>query len=368
MLDSVQSEEDDEGFKFRVPMKFHNREALQLESDALRVTVLKEGGHIAEILHKKTGISPLWIPPWCSIEPSQYDATLHPQYGLNHESKLLSGIMGHSLCLDIFGPPSEEELSKGISVHGEASVAGYEGAVQDTQLCVSSVLPHSRLKITRVISVDDNEMRVKIRESVENLSTIDRPIAWTQHVTLGPPFLEAGSTYLAIRSERSRVFESAGFDSGGLIRGADFDWPYPPSEDHRLADLRLFASNARSSSFTSHLLDRNCDKASFVAYSPVTQMLFGYEWNRRDFPWLGMWEENQSRRNPPWNGETIACGMEFGVSPFPEGREKMVQRGLLFGVPAFLSLAGLERVSVEYSAFVRQAQGILDGTAEAFRQ
>ena len=96
-------------------MKFQNREALQLETKALRVTVLRGGGHIAEILHKKTGVNPLWIPPWSSIEPSQYDATVHPQYGLNVDAKLLAGIMGHSLCLDIFGPPSDEELSHGIS-------------------------------------------------------------------------------------------------------------------------------------------------------------------------------------------------------------------------------------------------------------
>jgi hypothetical protein len=337
-------------------MKFQNREALQLETKELRVTVLKEGGHIAEILHKKSGINPLWIPPWSSIEPSQYDARLHPQYGLNVESKLLSGIMGHSLCLDIFGPPSNEELGQGISVHGEASVASYAGAVQDRQLCLSSVLPHSMLRITRVIHLDDDELRVRIRESVHNLSSGVRPIAWTQHVSLGPPFLEAGATQLALRPERSRVFESEGFDSGGLVRGADFDWPYAPRLGGDVADLRVFAGNARTSSFTAHLMDRSSNVASFTAYSPSAHVLFGYEWDRRDFPWLGIWEENKSRQNQPWNGKTVACGLEFGVSPFPEGREKMVQRETLFGASAFRWLRGLERVSVEYSAFIGQAQ------------
>jgi hypothetical protein len=337
-------------------MKFQNREALQLETKALRVTVLRGGGHIAEILHKNTGTNPLWIPPWSSIEPSQYDAMLHPQYGLNEDGKLLSGIMGHSLCLDIFGPPSNEELSHGISVHGEASVAPYDGDVGDGQLCLSSVLPHSMLRITRVIRIDDDELHVRIRESVDNLSAVDRPIAWTQHVSLGPPFLEAGTTQLTIRPERSRVFESEEFDAGGLVRGADFDWPYAPRRGSDVADLRVFADNARSSSFTAHLMDRSSNQASFTAYSPSAQVLFGYEWERRDFPWLGIWEENKSRQNQPWNGETVACGMEFGVSPFPEGREKMVQRETLFGAPAFRWLRGLERVSVEYSAFIGHAR------------
>jgi hypothetical protein len=346
-------------------MKFQNREAFQLETNDLRVTVLRGGGHIAEILHKKSGINPLWIPPWSSIEPSRYDPMQHPQYGLNVDSKLLSGIMGHSLCLDIFGPPSNEELSHGISVHGEASVTHYVGDVQDGQLCLSSVLPHSMLRITRVIQIEDDELRVRIRESVENLSAVDRPIAWTQHVTLGPPFLEAGTTQLNIRPERSRVFESEGFDSGGLVRGADFDWPYAPGYGSDVADLRLFASNARTSSFTAHLMDRGSNKASFTAYSPVAHVFFGYEWDRRDFPWLGIWEENKSRQNQPWNGKTVACGLEFGASPFPEGREKMVQRETLFGASVFRWLRGLERASVEYSAFIGQAQCFPDEAGAA---
>jgi hypothetical protein len=40
--------------------------------------------------------------------------------------QLLAGLMGHNLCLDIFGGPSDEEAAAGLSVHGEASVAPYE--------------------------------------------------------------------------------------------------------------------------------------------------------------------------------------------------------------------------------------------------
>jgi hypothetical protein len=339
-------------------MKFRNREALQTENDSLRLTVLTGGGHIAEILHKRTGVSPLWVPPWASIDPSEYDPATHPQYGLNQESKLLSGIMGHNLCLDIFGPPSPEEAAKGISVHGEASVARYDGEIGNQQVHVTALLPCSSLRITRNISLDDSGIFVRITEQVENLSSIERPIAWTQHVSLGPPFLEPGKTQFHTLPERSRVFESAGFDAGGLVRGADFEWPYAPSHTHSLADLRFFANNGRSSSLTTHLIDQTLDKAFFVAYSPTAQLLFGYEWDRKDFPWLGIWEENKSRLTPPWQGKAIASGMEFGVSPFPETKKQMVGRGLLFGVPTFRRLRAREQVTVHYSAFIRQTDGI----------
>ena len=51
---------------------------------------------------------------------------VYAEYGSGVESKLLAGIMGHNLCLDIFGGPSEEEFAAGITVHGEGSVAAYE--------------------------------------------------------------------------------------------------------------------------------------------------------------------------------------------------------------------------------------------------
>ena len=103
-----------------------NRKFARIENDELIVTVTVEGGHIAEIIEKKSGINPLWTPPWPSIEPSAYSAERHPEYGDNSESKLLSGILGHNLCLDIFGRPSEAEYAAGVTVHGESSVAPYE--------------------------------------------------------------------------------------------------------------------------------------------------------------------------------------------------------------------------------------------------
>src|SRR3954466_14016414 len=105
--------------------EYRGRRAVQLENSDIRVTLTVEGGHIAEVLHKASGVNPLWIPPWPSIEPSTYHAELYPEYGGNTESRLLCGIMGHNLCLDVFGPPSPEEAAAGLSVHGGPSVVRY---------------------------------------------------------------------------------------------------------------------------------------------------------------------------------------------------------------------------------------------------
>src|SRR5215207_7666769 len=104
---------------------YRGRRAATIENETLRVTVLEEGGHIAEIADKATGVNPLWTPDWPSIEPSTYDRARHAEYGGGADASLLAGIMGHNLCLDIFGGPSGDEATAGLPVHGEVSIARF---------------------------------------------------------------------------------------------------------------------------------------------------------------------------------------------------------------------------------------------------
>src|SRR5918993_1052290 len=104
---------------------YRGRRAATIENADLRVTVLEEGGHIAEIFDKASGVNPLWTPPWPSIEPSAYGPGHAHLYGSGSDARLLAGIMGHNLCLDIFGPPTDEESKAGLAAHGEGSVAPY---------------------------------------------------------------------------------------------------------------------------------------------------------------------------------------------------------------------------------------------------
>src|ERR1700744_2251550 len=99
--------------------KYLGRRSTSLENEHLRVTVLHEGGHIAAIVDRESGVNPLWTPPWPSIEPSQFGIRNDHRdvYGDGPEARLLSGIMGHNLCLDLFGVPSEEEAAAGLTVH-----------------------------------------------------------------------------------------------------------------------------------------------------------------------------------------------------------------------------------------------------------
>ena len=335
---------------------YRGRRAALVENDDLRVTVLEEGGHIAEMLDKRSGINPLWTPPWTSIEPSRYVRARNPEYGSGSDAQLLAGIMGHNLCVDIFGGPSEEEAAAGLTPHGEASIVRYELDVSGDRMAMRASLPLAALRVERRLELRDRAVR--IRESVENITACDRPIGWTEHVTLGPPFLEKGGTEFCASATRSKVFEHAFGVHDVLRAGAEFDWPLAPRLDGGTSDLRRFTSADVSSAYTAHLIDPAREHAFFAAFSPKARLAFGYVWKRQDFPWLGIWEENHSRLHAPWNGTTLACGMEFGASPMPESRREMIDRGRLFDVPTYRWIPAKGRVEVEYWAIIREADKV----------
>lgn len=322
-------------------VRYRNRRAVGIENSLVRVTVVVEGGHIAELFHKESGVNPLWTPPWDSIEPSTYSREKHPEYGSDAESQLLSGILGHNLALGLFGPPSDEEAKAGVTVHGEASLLPYEITSTADELTARLTMPMAQLRLERRIRLSSSSPVIRISESVENLSALDFPAAWTQHVTLGPPFLERGSTQFRAPGTRSK-------DSDGT----EFDWPMRPRAQGGPEDLRVYTSAPVSSGFTTHLMDPHNDQAFFLAWSPRSRLLLGYAWKRADFPWLGIWEENHSRTSPPWNGRTLTRGMEFGASPFPETRRKMIDRNALFGVSGYRWIPARTTLHVEYCAFL----------------
>ncbi len=315
-------------------MGITSRRQVHVENDRLRLTLLPGGGHIAAVVLKENGVNPLWDPPWKTVDPSAYDPEAHPGFGSGPDARLLAGIAGHSLCFDIFGVPSEQESVAGLGVHGEASSVDWDVESGDGWLEARAELPLARMQFSRRLELDDGRGAVSLTETATNLSAIDRAVGWTQHVTLGPPFLEKGQTLFEASATRSKVIEGEFAPGGGkYVAGAEFRWPKAPLAGGGTGDLRRIAGSGVSGAYTAHLMNPDCADAFFAAYHPGSETLFCYVWRSDGFPWLGIWEEDCSRTHAPWNGRTLARGMEFGVSPFPETRKAALGRGPLFDQP-----------------------------------
>jgi hypothetical protein len=269
---------------------YRGRRAHRIETEDLRVTVLVEGGHIAEIADKRSGVNPLWTPPWPSIEPSSFDPVKHPEYGADAESKLLAGIMGHNLCLDLFGGPSEAEAAAGLTVHGEGSVARYDVASGQHEITARASMPMAQLRFERRLRLRPGSRAIAITETVENVSGLDRPIAWTQHVTLGPPFLVPGSTEFRAPATRSKTIETDFSNGKGQMKiGAEFDWPHAPRIGGGTLDLRVYSSAPVSAAFClrsgGYLLFSDIPSNAIMKWAPAGELsVFRKPVFLREFP------------------------------------------------------------------------------------
>ena len=181
----------------------------------LHVALLEEGGHIAAIVDQASGVNPLWQPPWPSIEPSAFDAKHEALYGSGADARLLAGIMGHNLCLDIFGGPSDAEAAAGLPPMAKPPLSAIGSKAPAGRRSLTATCPLAQMVVQRQVELQGRWLRVT--ESVENLAAIDRPIGWTQHVTMGPPFLERGRTEFRLPATRSEGLRRH-VRSGGLPR------------------------------------------------------------------------------------------------------------------------------------------------------
>ena len=60
--------------------------------------------------------------------------------------------MGHNLCLDIFGGPSEQEAAVGLPVHGEAPLVTYDISERGDELVMAQP-PLAELQVERRIEL-----------------------------------------------------------------------------------------------------------------------------------------------------------------------------------------------------------------------
>jgi len=330
--------------------KLHNREVWQIESPQLRVTIAQVGGHIAEVVLKgKHEINPLWVQTRPTIEPTQYMREKHEKlYGGGPAAKLLSGLVGHNLCFPYWGDPSSSEYQAGMTFHGETGIVrwhriGERQAGSRQQLSITADLPESRTRFTRIISLTAGEPVVYFENRAENLSALDRPVGWCEHVTVGPPFLKKGVTLFDASLTRGRNL--------GDSSEKTFDWPTGQAET--AIHLRTVRDVERSGYVTNFLVDPKEEFGYFTAVNPEQRLLFGYLFRRTEFPWLNVWEANQAATNE--QPAMLTRGLEFSNTPTHGSLRAMVAVPRLWDVPAYEWLnarAGLVKKFCAFSAEV----------------
>ncbi|HWR16820.1 MAG TPA: hypothetical protein VN577_18480 [Terriglobales bacterium] len=278
----------------------------------------------------------------------------------------MSGLVGHNICLDYFGSPSPEESKLGLSQHGEAPSSKWSAtkvsATGDTAALEMFVrLPIAGLDFNRQIRLSKSENVIYFTETVRNLRKSDHFFHWTQHVTLGPPFLSAEMATTSIPGRKAITFPH-GYDEGkALLASAEkFEWPKAPSMEGPTIDLAKPFSHDGLGFVVAVLLNKNRELGFIGAVNHDLGLCLAYCFNRNDFPWVAVWEENLGIEAAPWKKRTKARGLEFSTTPLPVHRRESFLSGHVLGEPTNTFIPALGTKTVKYAALLtRVPQGFV---------
>ena len=319
---------------------FQGRPALVLSNDVLELTVLSHGGAFARLLLKSDPqkVNPLWDSIRAAREAGR--------------SMWAHGYVGHFVCVDGFGPASADEKQAGLSGHGEAhnlpwtteSSTRRDGIVELTQ---SVHLPRTHEVLRRRLTIAEGERIVYVRSTLENLLSFDRPVHWTEHATIGSPFLEPGVTVVDLSGNRAltrRDQQTIDDLPHRLPPGKRFAWPIAPGIDREIVDMRATPQFPNSIDHTGHLFDRNQPLAFATALNPRQRLLLGYVFKPAQFSWLQNWEYYPPRG-------VLARGLEFGTQPFGRPRREVVTRNKLFDTLLYRWLPARSTIETSFLLF-----------------
>ena len=352
--------------------KVHGRQAYVLENGRMRVAALQGGGHLAEMRLQssdpRTSINPMRVPHFPTIEPWQYEPDKHDSvYGGRADRWLQAGYMGHLLNFPTFGDPSKLETDNRLGTHGEALMVRWRKqrskvTSDAVTLEYSAHLPKTLYDVGRTLTLLANETVLYVEEWVESLTAFDRPAHWVEHVTFGPPFAEPGKNILDMPATKGEVRPEG--SPPNSLQAKPIEWPIGTSYNGKKVSLREMQMRPEAYTYYGVLMDQARERSYLTVYHTDYRILVGYVWRTRDFPWLGDWQENRRMKIPPWNGEVIARGLEFGTTPFGGTMREVVEEGRVYGVPVYRWIGGRERLTVRYVAFLAEIPDDYKGVAD----
>jgi hypothetical protein len=256
----------------------------------------------------------------------------------------------HMLALDGFGAPSPEEAALGMPFHGETGkqifkvIAIHEsGPVHSVTL--QATLPLAQEVFTRKIEFSDGESVIRVTSDLESLLTVDRPISWAEHATIGAPFLEKGKTVVDMPATNCRVrpYKPGGIP-GHLAYDRSFKWPLAPTSNGGQADLRVIPTDHNWLDLASCQMDPNRKLEFVTALQLEKHLIFGYVFRHDDFPWLMSWMN--------FTGDDHAArGMEFSTQAFDISHRETVAMSPLFGTPTFRWLPAKTKIETRFLMF-----------------
>jgi hypothetical protein len=286
------------------------------------LTIDLGGGSIVDF-HLTGGLSPLhWLAPEDENQP------LRP--------------MGHFLCLDRWGAPSDAESRNGMPFHGEAArvewkpIGPPESLAGRMVVTMEATLPLAGLEVRRTVGLSQSAAVFTVSETVTNRNKLGRVYNMVQHATLGPPFLD--ETTVVDANAQQGFMQSSPLPNP---EQPEIHWP-EALKDGKPVDLRRLTADP-DPNVTSFVIEG--DLGWVAATNASQELLIGYIFRTADYPWLNIWRDVQ-------NGKPNARGLEFGTTGLHQPFGVLLSKPRILGRPTFTYLDAGESATRVYTAFL----------------
>ena len=254
----------------------NGRPSIVLDGKVAEVVVDLGGGSIVRFRLKDQQLNPLtWT--WAGKETP----AVHP--------------MGHFLCLDRWGAPSDAESKNGMPFHGEAAWVPWKvlhepsGTDDAIQAEVAATLPMAGFEVKRRIRLLKDVALIAVSESVTNKTKLGRVYNMVQHPTIAPPFLD-DSTLVDANARK-------GFLQSSPLPNPEEPAVYWPQglKDGQPVNLRRLTDD-HEPDVVSFTID---DEYGWTTASTAGKgLLIGYMWKSCDYPWLDVWRDAKTASQP----------------------------------------------------------------------
>jgi len=263
--------------------------------------------------------------------------------------------LGHFVCVDGFGPVSNEEQAAGLPGHGEAHRVPWdvvssrkENGTRTVEFSAALPLVHENFR--RTLRVVDGENVIYFDSELESLLGFDRPVNWGEHATISGSFLEQGKTVTDMSATRAmtRSYESEAVDPPDHHNLADFKefkWPMAPTTNGTLVDMRISPTIAPVMDQTTSLMNPSRRLAFVTSLHPDRRALLGYVFRREEYPWIQIWDSY------PGGARRSYRGMEFAVQPFDLPRRDVIQTNSMFDTPTYRWLPANSKITSSFLMF-----------------
>jgi hypothetical protein len=268
---------------------------VRLSSDVLEVVLRPARGcDVVSVVDRATGCELMFRSPWAGQAPVAA--------AWDDRSRWLSGYPGGWQVLCPNAGPARELDGALQGFHGEAAVVPWRVLEVDgagLSACVD--LFSAPVRLHRTVRVAGPV--VQVEDTVENLGSTARSVAWVQHIGLGAALVEDGAR---LHLPACTVLADPSAPGTVLAPDSRHRWPRAHAADGTEVDLGPIPGGPRE---IFAALD-GFDDGWCAITNEARGVGVAVHWDSSCFPYAWLWQELQATQGFPWFGRARVLGIE----------------------------------------------------------